>query len=46
MAAGDTLRLVRTILLTLNTVRDNTDYHLIIDLANSSLDVPDMIKQE
>ena len=44
MKTGDTLRLVLYITDFEHTVRDNTDYHLIIDLANSSLDVPDMIK--
>ena len=44
MKIGDTLRLVLYTTDFEHTVRDNTDYHLTIDLANSSLDVPDMIK--
>ena len=44
MQSGNTLRLVLYTTDFEHTVRDNTDYHLTIDLANSSLDVPDMVK--
>ena len=44
MKIGDTLRLVLYTTDFEHTVRDNTDYHLTIDLANSSLDVADMVK--
>lgn len=44
MAAGDTLRLVLYTTDFEHTVRDNTDYHLTIDLEKSSLDIPDVLK--
>lgn len=44
MAAGDTLRLVLYTTDFEHTIRDNTDYHLTIDLEKSSLDIPDVLK--
>ena len=44
MAAGDTLRLVLYTTDFEHTVRDNTDYHLTIDLEKSSLDILDVLK--
>ena len=44
MAKGAKLRLVLYTTDFEHTVRDKTDYKLIIDLEKSSLDLPDMVK--
>ena len=41
---GDFLRIVLYTTDFEHTVRDNTDYHLTIDLEKSSLDIPDVLK--